>query len=75
MANFTDLKTIFPNISRNYVTCPDAKDKKVGTIRDMTFGGDSISTAIEELKSLDNEARKLTYASLAGLPSFNSSHE
>ena len=71
VADFSNVKTIFPSLLRNYLTYPDETQNRVGTIRDMTFGGKSLSVAIEQLKAIDDEKRSLTYISLAGLPVTN----
>ena len=71
VADFSNVKTIFPTLLRNYLSYPDQTQKRVGTIRDMTFGGNPISTAIEKLTAVDYPGRSLTYISLAGLPVTN----
>lgn len=71
VADFASIKTIFPSIIRNYITYPDAKQTKLGTIRDMTFGGDTISIGIEKLTQLDTKKRSLSYISMEGLPVSN----
>jgi len=69
--DFTNIKTIFPTIVRNYVTYPDTTQKKIGTIRDMTFGGKTLSIGIEKLTKISEKKRTLAYTSLDGLPVTN----
>jgi hypothetical protein len=74
VANFAGLKTIFPGLVRLYLTYPDATDSVIGTLRDMTFivpGAYPLSSGIEELVEFDEQARRLKYVSLAGLPVSN----
>ena len=71
VANFGSLKTIFPSLVRIYVTYPDAKEGAVGTLRDMTFVVPNpypLSGGIERLVELHEQAHRLKYISLAGLP-------
>ena len=74
VANFGGLKTIFPSLVRIYVTYPDAKETAVGTLRDMTFMVPNpypLSGGIEQLVELEEQARRLKYVSLSGLPVAN----
>lgn len=74
VANFGGLKTIFPSLVRVYVTYPDANDTVVGTLRDMTFivpNPYPLSGGIEKLVELDEQAYRLKYISLEGLPVSN----
>lgn len=71
VANFAGLKTIFPSLVRIYVTYPDANETAVGTLRDMTFivpNPYPLSAGIEQLVELDEQAHRLKYISLSGLP-------
>lgn len=71
VANFGGLKTIFPSLVRIYVTYPDSTAGAVGTLRDMTFivpGPNPLSGGIERLVELDEQAHRLKYISLSGLP-------
>jgi len=68
IADFSNVKTIFPSVLRNYLTYPGDTEKRVGTIRDMTFAGDPLSIGIEQLVSLNDKNRVLKYVSLGGLP-------
>lgn len=70
IADFSNVKIFFPTLIRNYLTYPDDTTNLVGTIRDMTFGGSSLSVAIEKLTKLDNEKRSLTYISLDGFKNY-----
>jgi hypothetical protein len=74
VADFAGLKTIFPSLVRVYLTYPDAKDSVIGTLRDMTFivpGPYPLSSGIEELVEFDEQAHRLKYVSLSGLPVAN----
>ena len=72
VADFGRLKTILPSLVRIYLTYPDAKETAIGTVRDMTFvipnSENPLSNGIEKLVELDEQARRLEYISLTGLP-------
>ena len=72
VSDFGGLKTIFPNLVRVYLTYPDAKETRVGTLRDMTFLNPNseypLSGGNEQLVKRDEDARGIRYISLQGLP-------
>ena len=68
VSDFGGLKKIFPSLVRVYLTYPDATTNSLMTVRDITFAGDSLAYGVEQLIELDEQARRLTYISVLGLP-------
>jgi hypothetical protein len=68
VADFGGLKKIFPTLVRVYLTYPDATDTSLLTVRDITFAGDPLAFGVEQLVELNEQARRLTYISVLGLP-------
>ncbi|MDG1332821.1 MAG: ferritin-like domain-containing protein [Crocinitomicaceae bacterium] len=70
VADFSNVKTIFPVLLTNTLTYPDQTESRIGTVRDMKFGDGqtpvkNYSHAAEKLTALDHENRSLTYISVA----------
>ena len=78
ISDFGGAKTLFPSMVSVYNTYPDNTANLVNMVRTMAFAPakatspmsaqNPLSTGIEQLTSLDNQARHLTYTSVLGLP-------
>lgn len=68
VSDFGGLKTIFPSLVRVYLTYPDATTNSLLMVRDITFAGNPLAYGVEQLIELDDQARRLSYISVLGLP-------
>lgn len=77
-ADFSSIKRIFPSVLSVYLTYPDATTTTINSVRYMTFAPSNpdsplsptnpLALGVEQLTSLDNGTRQLTYISVLGLP-------